>query len=196
MAATHSYVDTEPSAASRRERLQALLERAVKGDKQAYGTLYEIYMDEIYRYFYYRLGHVQDAEDMTERTFLKVWKSLDGFELGRASFRTWLYRVAHNLLVDHYRTYKPTDPLPDRPLADGGDGPEGRVASSELSAELLAGLRQLKPDYQQILTLRFVNDLSHSEAAQIMDRSKGAVRVLQHRALEALRQVLEERSQA
>lgn len=191
MTAIRSYIDTELSAMSRPERVQALLERAVEGDKQAFGALYEIYMDEIYRYFFYRLGHVQDAEDMTERTFLKVWESLDRFETGRASFRTWLYRVAHNLLVDHYRTDKPTDPLPDEPVKAPEAGPEGQVESTQFGAELHAALGQLKPDYQQILTLRFVSDLSHSEAAQVLDRSEGAVRVLQHRALKALREVLE-----
>ena len=78
-----------------------LLARAIKGDAEAFGNLYERHMMSIYRYIHYRIGEVQEAEDLTETVFVKVWQAMPNFKMGKASFRTWLYRVAHNLLVDY-----------------------------------------------------------------------------------------------
>lgn len=189
--ATSSYVAMKHETVMDAHNEDRMLERAIEGDKRAFGALYEKHMSEIYRYFYYRVSVEQDAEDLTEQAFLNVWQALGRFDPDRASFRTYLYRVAHNLLVDHYRTAKPTEELPDAPLEDFQASAEPQPSREDFGMELTSALRKLNPDYQEILTLRFVNELSHAEAAQVMDRSHGAVRVLQHRALEALRQVLE-----
>jgi RNA polymerase sigma-70 factor (ECF subfamily) len=147
-------------------------------------------MTTIYRYLYYRVGDTQEAEDLTETVFLKVWEHLPRFQPARVPFRAWLYRVASNLLVDHYRTRKPVDGLAESGLIDPAPGPEQVGEVNERNRQLFAALRRLKPEHQEVLTLRFIADLSHAETARVMKRSEGAVRVLQHRALRALRQIL------
>lgn len=168
----------------------SLLQRAVDGDADAFGDLYETYMLEIYRYFYYRLGDIRDAEDMTETVFLRVWESLPEFDVQRASLRTWLYRVSHNLLVDRYRRPEEIESLAEVPLEAPGPDPEKSLIQAQDMERLLSALRSLKPEHQQVVLLRFVNRLSHSEAGEIMGRSEGALRVLQYRALKAMRREL------
>lgn len=163
-----------------------LAARAIDGDAEAFGDLYERYQNAIYRYIYYRVGEQRQAEDLTETVFLKVWETMPRFRVDQASFKTWLYRVAHNLLVDHYRTRKELLSTTDLELEAPGPHPEEQVIRHERQEMIAAAIARLPPDYQQILTLRFINSLSHSEAAEILGRSVAAVRVLQHRALKAL----------
>jgi RNA polymerase sigma-70 factor (ECF subfamily) len=170
-----------------------LLARAMKGDAEAFGDLYERHMMSIYRYVYYRIGEVREAEDLTETVFIKVWQALPGFKLGKASFKTWIYRVAQNALVDHYRTHKEELELPeDASLQSSSPQPEEEVIAMERSEQIGKALRKLNPQHQEILTLRFINEMSHEEAAQVMGKSVGAMRVLQYRALKALQEQLEQ----
>jgi RNA polymerase sigma-70 factor (ECF subfamily) len=165
-----------------------LLKRAVAGDAEAFGDLYELYLNMIYRYVFYRVGDVHQAEDLTEMVFLKVYESLPRFQIGRIPFRAWVYRIAHNSLVDHYRTRKESDPLSEHgAIVDSDPRPEESLIAQERSERLAAAIGELNADYQQILTLRFISGLSHEEAAEILGRSVGAARVLQHRALKALK---------
>lgn len=169
-----------------------LLARSIRGDAQAFGDLYERHLVSIYRYIYTRIGEAREAEDLTETVFIKAWQALPKFKRSRASFRTWLYRVAHNLLVDQYRTHKDEIELPENGrLQSSSPLPEEQVIAMERSEYLAACIRRLNPRYQEILTLRFINEMSHEEAAQVMEKSVGAVRVLQHRALKALQEQLE-----
>ena len=164
-----------------------LVERAIQGDSDAFGDLYERYLNQIYRHIYYRVGNSGLAEDFTETVFLKVWENLSTFQVDRISFKGWLYRVAHNLLVDYYRTRKKQQSLDeDFDLPDPSQSPEELIITSEQETLVHLALRRLKEEYQNILTLRFINGLSHTEAAKTLGRSTGAVRVLQHRALQAL----------
>jgi len=166
-----------------------LVLRAIRGDTQAFGELYQRYLRQIYQYIYYRVGDQAEAEDMTETVFLKVWEALPNFRVGKASFSTWLYRVAHNLLVDRYRTQKTTlslDSQPAQKIRDRAPSPEDEVIRQEEHERISAAIARLAPDYQQVLVLRFIEKLPHSEVARILDRSEPAVRVLQYRALRAL----------
>ena len=168
-----------------------LIERAVAGDAEAFGDLYERYLDQIYRYIYYRVGDSGFAEDFTETVFMRVWENLSSFQTELISFKGWLFRVAHNLLVDYYRTRKKQQPLDENfDLPDPAESPEELVITSEQETLVHVALRRLKKEYQDILALRFINELSHAEAAKALDRSVGAVRVLQHRALQALEKEL------
>ncbi len=166
---------------------RALIRRAAKGDADAFGALYEQHLNLIFRYIYYRVGDAGLAEDFTETVFLKVWESLSSFDERRISFKGWLFRVAHNLLVDYYRTRKESEPLDeDLDLPDPGMLPEEILINTEQQERVFQAMRKLKMEYQEILTLRFINGLSHEEAARVLNRSVGAVRVLQHRALQSL----------
>jgi len=174
---------------------EELLARAIQGDREAYGDLYERHLGTIYRYVYCRVGDVVVAEDLTEAVFLKVWRALPRFQVGRIPFRAWLCRVAHNAVVDHYRTRKEHESLQEKAdLPDPLPSPEQRLIAKERLDGVMRAFRRLRPEYQEILALRFASGLSHEQAAQMMGRSIGAVRALQCRALQALQErVLEER---
>jgi RNA polymerase sigma-70 factor (ECF subfamily) len=168
-----------------------LVRRAIEGDAGAFGDLYEQYLNQIFRYIYYRIGDQGLAEDFTETVFLRVWESLSRFDISKISFKGWLFRVAHNLLVDYYRTRKKQQSLNEYiELPDPRQSPEDQVITSEREALVLSALKSLKQEYQDVLTLRFINNLSHAETAKALDRNVGAVRVLQYRALQALEKEL------
>ena len=170
-----------------------LVARASRGDSEAFGDLYERYLDEIYRYIFYRVSDQDGAEDMTEMVFLKAWEALPRTATPISNFRAWLYRVAHNLVVDRHRTKKSTLSLEEAAeLRDTAPTPETVAEKREESAELALALSRLKPEYRQVLTCRFINGLSHAETAEVMALKEGHVRVLQYRALRQVRQHLVE----
>ena len=174
-----------------------LVKRAIKRDSAAFGTLYEVHLDRIYRYVFYRVGSTSEAEDLTEQVFLKAWEAIDRYEPRGAPFAAWLYRLAHNLVVDHYRGKRATTSLDEVSEADdvGVDVMEAVEGRLEVD-EVRAALAKLNPDYQQMIVLRFVEGLSHAEAAKIIGKSEGAARVIQHRALQALARAIEDRTDA
>lgn len=176
---------TSPSPDPSESRLVA---QAIAGDRDAFGDLYERHVDAIYRYIFYRVGDAGGAEDLTQTVFLKAWEALDRYQPRGIRFTSWLYTIAHNVLVDCHRTRKTTDPLDDdfcRPSR--ARKPEDQVSEREQSTILADALARLESLHQEVLTLRFINGLSHAETAKIMGRSEGALRVLQYRALAALR---------
>ena len=165
-----------------------LVRRAIAGDGDAFGALYQRHMASIYRYIYYRVGDATEAEDMTETTFLRVWEGLPRFVPDRIAFRSWLYRVAHNLLIDHYRTRKPqvSLELADQ-VHDPAPPPETALLAQSERRWLAEAICRLNPEHQQLLALRFIAGFTHAESSRIIGRSEPATRVLQHRALKALR---------
>lgn len=171
----------------------SLVERAVGGDTDAFGALYQRHMDAIYRYVYLRVGDTKDAEDLTEQTFLNAWEALPGYTHRGNPFTSWLYRIAHNVVVDHHRRRRP---ILSTPLADRGEQASrppttlDQVIQAEEADTLAAAIAQLPEEQQQIVILRFVEGLRHAEVARIMDKSEGACRVMQHRALAALNRLL------
>lgn len=168
-----------------------LIVRAQNGDAEAFGDLYENYLDTIYRYVYYRLHNHQDAEDLTEIVFLKAWQKISNYSIGKTPFVAWLYRIAHNSVIDHYRTRKETLPLNEQlPISDEKMSLEEHILSKEEKRTLSKAIGHLSPLHQHVLVLRFISGLKPSEVADVLDRNVGAVRVLQHRALKALHALL------
>ncbi len=173
---------------------EALVAAAQQGDSVAFGELYEKHFDAIYQYLYYRVQTIEDAEDLTTTVFLRAWKNIKKFKWRGPPFIAWLYRIAHNLVIDFRRTSKTlTVDIDDHNnlLADM------RVPERPSSAEMqmhsvLQALDQLNTKHQEVLTLRFLVGMSHREVAEILDRNEGTARVLQYRALQALRKKLEE----
>lgn len=170
---------------------QELLARALQGDTDAFGDLYERYLDEIQRYIFYRVANRHDAEDLTETVFLKAWEALPRFKSSNVNLRAWLYRIAHNTLIDHYRTHKLTTDLSAEQMRDAQPNPERQIQDRDEQKRLAILIRSLDADLQQIIVCRFVNGLSHAETAQIMGIKEGHVRVRQFRALQKLRELLE-----
>lgn len=169
-----------------------LIVRARRGDADAFGDLYKRYLNAVYRYVLYRVNDVAEAEDLTETTFLKAWEALAGYRVHEAPFSAWLYRIAHNVMVDVYRAHKDILSLDQQiALRDNAAGPEDRLDWRESVESLTEALGQLPAPYRQVLALRFISGLSHAETARVLGRSEEAVRVIQHRALSALRELLD-----
>ena len=170
-----------------------LLERARAYDADALGELYDQYAPLIYAYLYRRVHDAQVAEDLTGEVFVRVLQAIQSEQFWHTSFRGWLYRIAHNLLVDHYRKQPPVPMLAlDEQLVAAQGDPDSALAEKLSRQGLLAAISQLTPDQQQVLALRFGEELAAREVAEIMGKSVGAVEMLQHRALTALRRILGE----
>lgn len=173
---------------------QQLIDRARKGDAGAFGRLYELYLDRIYRYLYFRLGNVSDAEEMTDEVFVRAWEALPGYqERANPSLLPWLYRIAHNLLIDTYRRralHTETEPL--LAVTERPPSVEEVVGTKQAMARAVEAVRKLDPLSQSVLILRFVEQLSYREIGKIVDKSEGACRVIQYRALSTLRDLLKE----
>ena len=169
-----------------------LIKKAQRGDQLAFGELYECHATVIFRYLFAHLDNRMDAEDLTGEVFLKAWQSLPRYNDRGVPFLAFLFRIARNVLVDHYRqsnrhTSKSPEDLED--FKDERHTELTEIVGSQIEHQrVLRILSRLRPDYRSVLTLRFINELSPEETAQVLERSVGAVRVLQHRALTALRQ--------
>jgi RNA polymerase sigma-70 factor (ECF subfamily) len=166
-----------------------LVHRAMRKDPAAFGQLYELHLDSIYRYIYYRVGNAAEAEDLTEQVFLKAWEHIGAYDDRGLPFAAWLYRMAHNLVIDYHLTRKVAEPLSEF-LVEKSPGPQETAELHMEMAEVAAALRRLSPDYQQIIILRFAQGCTHAEAAAIMGKSEGALRALQCRALTSLHEAL------
>jgi RNA polymerase sigma-70 factor, ECF subfamily len=167
-----------------------LIQRSQQGDTQAFGELYERYASRVFRYLYAHLDNRLDAEDLTEDVFLRVWKSLGGYQEQGVPFLAFLFRVARNALIDHYRRSgknQAETSIEDMQLSEPGSGPVEAVTTLLEHQQLRSMLTELREDYRTVLVLRFLSELTPEETAHAMGRSAGAVRVLQHRALAALR---------
>ena len=170
-----------------------LIKRAKECDSSAFAKLYELYYQNIYNYIYYRIPDALLAEDMTSEVFIKVLESIDSFTFRGFPFSSWLFRIARNLMVDYYRSHpEPVDlPLETRGLPIEEDPRD--VFERELTQQQLAqALSNLTEDQQQVIILRFVDRLSSPDVAQVLGKSEGAIKALQHRALSSLNRVLEE----
>jgi len=156
--------------------------------------LYERYLERIYRYVYYRVSDHDEAEDLTETVFLKAWEALPRFRVKGATFGAWLYRIAHNTVVDRHRTQRAALPLSQAlDVRDGGaSSPEAVAEAEQESTWLQTALSRLEPRLQEVILNRFVNGLSHRETAGVMGLRESHVRVLQHRALQEMRDALTE----
>ncbi|HYM49150.1 MAG TPA: sigma-70 family RNA polymerase sigma factor [Candidatus Limnocylindrales bacterium] len=176
----------------------ALIRRARALDPGALAEIYERHLDGIYRYIYARIGHQADAEDLTEQVFLKMVDAIPGYRSRGVPFSSWLYRIAHNLVVDRYRrsgrtTLQLTEAVEDRgPYAD----PEGRFEFGQDRSRLLDAIRQLTPDQQQVIAMRFIDNLDVQDVAHLLRRRPGAIHALQYRALNSLQRILRSEQRA
>ncbi len=164
--------------------------RAAKGDGEAFSVLYQRYVRRIYNYIYYRTGNQHDAEDLTERVFFRALNHIHNYRNRGLPFSAWLYRIAHNLVANWYRDTKRRKevPLEDHAYTiHRGELPESSLVRLQEVEQLMAALRRLPPERQNLLILKFVERLSNEEIAQIMGRTEGAIKSLYHRTLLALR---------
>ncbi|MGC1377194.1 MAG: sigma-70 family RNA polymerase sigma factor, partial [Anaerolineales bacterium] len=168
---------------------EEVLARASAGDRDAFGMLYERYVDRIFNYVYYRTGNVNDAEDLTARVFQRAMNHIVNYTDRGVPFSAWLYRIAHNLVANWHRdrSRRQEIPISDAPLVAKGDAPEASLVHNEQQESLLRLIRSLPDERQTLLILKFVEHYSNAEIGAIMGRSEGAVKSLYHRTLLALR---------
>lgn len=172
------------------ERVRELVDRAVGGDTEAFGGLYDLFADDLYRYFYAHLGSYHDSEDLVSRTFMRAWRGIGRFRWKGRPFEAWLFTLARNQLTDFYRERRTNVTVLDEARADGRPGPE-HIALAEASAqETREALQKLTGDQRQVLVLKFFMDRDNHEIAAIMGKREGTVRALQMRALQSLRRHL------
>ena len=169
-----------------------LVQRAIGHDAEAFGRLYDMHVDRVYRHIYYRVGNEADAEDLTQQVFLKAWQAIDRYKKMASPFIAWLMTISHNLVVDFYRTKKDKAYLEAEVLAnDSASSPEQATEASFEQQRLRRAILQLGGDEQQVVILRFMEGFEFSEIASLMKKKEGNVRVILHRALVKLRNMLE-----
>jgi len=167
-----------------------LIERA-RSDPEAFGDLYERYVTRIYSYVYHRTGNAAEAEDLTERVFLQALTHLPNYQYRGLPFSVWLFRIAHNLVANWYRDRGRARTVSLDGVAAAAEENDSleRVENAALVRKVVARLSQ---DRQQLLLLKFGQELSHAEIGQIMGRTEGAVKALLHRTLKALKEELKD----
>ena len=170
------------------------VERARTGDPEAVGWLYERYFDRIYKYTYLKVGDPTEAEDITEQVFLKMIEAVSGFQWQGTSFSSWLYRIAHNQIVDMLRRQSRRPQMSLEPVADTlpseGDDPYRHAERSDFRDHLQEAMSHLTDLQAQVIALKFGGEMSNAEVAGLLDRSEGAVKALQYSALQNLQKLM------
>ncbi len=172
--------------------VRELVERAQTGDARALEDLYLLHFDRIYGYLQLSVGNRHDAEDLTNQTFTRMLESIDRFAWRSVPFSAWLFRIAHNLAMDHFRAgrrWQPEENVPDAEDALERSAEEEALATIGREA-VLGMIDRLSPEQQQVLTLKFLFDFSNGDVAAILGKSEGAIKSLQHRALASLERQL------
>ena len=170
---------------------EEMVRRARQGDKDAVAQLFEANFDKIYKYIAFKVGNRADAEDLTQQTFLLALKSISSYRWHDVPFAAWLFRIAHNQMVDHFRKESKSK----RVAMDEANMPStldpAALAEQEMTmSELMEACKQLTEAQQEVIHLRFISELSIAETAQVMNKSEGAVKVLQHDAVAKLRSIV------
>ena len=172
-----------------------LVELAKRGDKRAVGELYRRHVDLIYRYTYARVQDVAVAEDLTAQVFLKALEGLHNYRPTGAPFGAWLYRIAHARTVDYWRGLeRRREVMLAETLPADDPAPEDLLAAKTEWDTVLGLLPELTDDQRDVIILRFLQDMSLAEVADMLDKTVGAVKALQHRALASMARLLEQRT--
>src|SRR5438309_10869314 len=179
---------TEKPARESTENVRKLVDRAQQGDRAAIEELYLIHVNRIYSYLHMSVGNKHDAEDLTTQTFLKMLESIKRFRWQSAPFSAWLFRIAHNLAMDHFRARRRWQPEEDVPEPHGSEEPSAELEAMKSIGRqsMLELIETLSPEQQQVLTLKFVFNFPNADVAKILDKTEGAIKSLQHRALASL----------
>lgn len=181
-----------PSLSIEDGKLNVIVDNAIGGEASAFGLLYDYYQPKIYRFIILKVGHREEAEDLTHQVFLSAWQNIKNYKKKGFPFSSWLYRIARNQVIDHYRTKKTNLTLEEV-------SPEyfvtPAVASLNIEKDLemervLGAMRNLESQYQDVVIMRFVEDLSVREVAAALGKSEGAVKLIQHRAIKKLREFM------
>jgi RNA polymerase sigma-70 factor (ECF subfamily) len=189
-------VDTAPPESSADEP-EYVAPDATVGEAEAFGRLYDRYVDLVYRYIYYRVNNPNLAEDLVSETFLRALRRIDSFTWQGRDFAAWLVTIARNLIADHFKSGRYRLEITTEDILETGptqttDGPENLVLDALTNETLLTAVKKLNPEQQECIVLRFLQGLSVSETALAMGKNDGAIKALQYRAVRALARLLPE----
>jgi RNA polymerase sigma-70 factor (ECF subfamily) len=192
-----SEATEKKSAQESTQHVRKLVERAQRGERAALEELYLIHFDRIYSYLHVSVGNRHDAEDLTTQTFLKMLESIGRFRWQSAPFSAWLFRIAHNLAMDHFRARRRWQPEEEVPEPAGSEEPSAELQAMQSIGRqsMLELIQDLSPEQQQVLTLKFVFNFANADVATILEKTEGAIKSLQHRALASLqKQIAQQKS--
>jgi len=170
-----------------------LIVEAKGGEAEAFGRLYDYYLPAIYRFILLKVAQREEAEDLTHQVFLKAWQNISDFSVKGFPFSSWLYRIARNLVIDHYRKIKPVINIDEKLVSEKLIF---RPALSELDdkqdvSRIMTALKQLQEIEQDVVIMRFIEDLSIKEISTTINKSEGAIKLIQHRAIKKIKIILE-----
>lgn len=174
-------------------RIRNLVGKARDRDPESFGKLYDEYVDQIFRYVYYKVGNLAESQDLTGQTFLKAFENIDSYEMRDVQFSSWLYRIAHNLVVDYFRreSKRESIPIEDHPPAASPRGNPVETVIADLESErLYRAMQKLTHNQREVIVLKFIDNLSNAQVAEIMGISVGAVKSTQKRGLLSLNRIL------
>jgi RNA polymerase sigma-70 factor (ECF subfamily) len=169
----------------------AALVEAAKSDPCAFGDLYERYYLRIYRYIFHRVGNTTDAEDVTAQVFMKALEALPSYRTNRNGFGPWIFRIARNAVVDHYRRQRKQQSLDWFEHESGNVDPVADVLGNEQRQELHALMEHLSPDQRDVVLMRYAGDMSYADIAATLKKNEAAIRMLLHRGLRKLKAVMD-----
>ena len=169
-----------------------IIENAVRGDARAFGLLYDHYQPAIYRFVAVKVGRREDAEDIAHQVFMNAWQNVKHYRHRGHPFSSWLYRIARNQVIDHYRARKENVSLETIEIDQLGFSSSSQASLSlKLDLEkVMSAIQKLKQDYQDVIIFRFVEELSLKETAEAMKKTEGAVKLMQHRAIGELKKMM------
>lgn len=175
--------------------LSALVAQAQKGNTEAFGLIYDELVKPVYRYIYYRV-EPSIAEDLTEETFLKAWQNIKKYKKGETPFSAWVFKIAHNLVCDHYRKNQTVSEIDENtPDLNDNLNPKHTLSVKINQISLRKAINKLPEAFQQVIVLKYINELENDDIAKTTGKSEGAIRTIQFRALKQLRSMLEEHKQ-
>lgn len=183
--------DKSPNHDKSNKETAVFVRAAQHGDEEAFRHLYDLYFDRIYSFIFFRIHHKEVAEDLTEDVFIKSWTRISSVQA--ESFGGWLYSIARNTLIDHYRKQKDTVDLSE--IEDLIESPQNVVDETDLQLNqkiLLDLIRKLTPEQQIIMKLKFLEGMENEEISEMISKSEGSIRVVQHRAIQRLQELMAE----
>ena len=168
-------------------RENILVQKAIKGDRGAYGKLYKIYVDPIYRYIYFRIGEDEEtAQDLTQETFMKAWENMNRFKTQKGTFKAWVYTIARNITIDYFRVNNKSIRITESFIDEKQDLEKEIILKDEVNG-MFTAIKKLPTNQKEILILSYVNELSNREISKILNKNSDTLRSLKYRALKNLK---------
>lgn len=172
--------------------IQNIIKSAIKGEASAFGLLYDRYQPQIYRFIYLKVSHREEAEDLCHQVFLSAWQNIESYEFKGFPFSAWLYSIARNKVIDHYRTKKNFIDIETIYIAEENDKKTNEaILDFKISLESIKkAIFEIPQIEQDVIIMRFVEDMSPREIASILNKSEGSIRLIQHKAIKRLKELL------